>query len=84
MDEVERQIEALKEQNRYEGDWIKLLILLFVTVGGGTARLVLAEEIRTLDMIFAGFGGLFILGIVSTVLVLHRNIHQRIRAMREG
>ena len=82
MAEAAQRREAITEQNKYEGDWIKLLIVLVVAIGGGTVRLLLGP-LGTREAIFAVLGGLLVMGSIGAVLILDARIRRRLQRLME-
>ncbi len=75
-------IEPLKEQIKFEVEWLKLTAVAVFAVGGGSFGLLLGE-LKTLRLVLAVSGLLATVGLMGDVLRQQRHINALIAQLQE-
>jgi hypothetical protein len=79
---ADRNMERLKEQIKFEVEWLKLTAIAVLAVGGGSFGLLLGE-LNTLRLVLAVSGLLATIGLMGDVLQQRRHIKALIFQLQE-
>lgn len=79
---AERSVERLKEQIKFEVEWLKLTAVAVLAVGGGSFGLLLGE-LTALRLVLAVSGLLATVGLMGEVLRQRRHLKALIEQLKE-